>query len=93
MSPSPPSFLGFWHLNKSSIEIFDEDLEKYRPQRPLPHEWLPSAGACVTAFLWATLNVLFYLMGRWSIDFRRRAFYSPTDEVCAGAFVHGVLIW
>ena len=59
----------------------DDDLNgTVTKPRPLPHEWLPSAGACLFAFLWATLHALFYLLCRWSVDFKARAFFAPSPS-------------
>ena len=64
-----------------------DDDEKDPNERPLPHEWLPSAGACVALFLAATAHALFYLMLRWSIDFKVRVFFAPSRRVVAGSYV------
>ena len=64
-----------------------DDDEKDPNERPLPHEWLPSAGACVALFLAATAHALFYLMLRWSIDFKVRVFFAPSRRVVAGSYI------
>ena len=55
--------------------------------RPLPSEWLPSAATCVGIFLLACSHALFYLMCRWSVDFRLRWLYAPAKSVRAGCQV------
>ena len=59
--------------------------------RPLPSEWLPSAAACVGVFLLACSHALFYLMCRWSVDFRLRWLYAPATSVRPGCQVRWAL--
>ena len=58
-----------------------------KKERPLPSEWLPSAAVCVGIFLLACSHALFYLMCRWSIDFRLRQLYAPATDVKPGVIV------
>jgi hypothetical protein len=72
--------------DKAKDELAElEAIEK--KERPLPHEWLPSAGACVGLFLLCTANALFYLMCRWSMNFRLRAFFAPSSTVEPGVYL------
>jgi cation-transporting ATPase 13A1 len=72
--------------DKAKDELAElEAIEK--KERPLPHEWLPSAGACVALFLLCTANALFYLMCRWSMNFRLRAFFTPSSSVEPGVYL------
>ena len=57
-------------------------------ERPLPHEWLPSASACALLFVVFTLNALFYLGCHWSVGFKARALFAPlAGAPCDGAFL------
>ena len=58
-----------------------------KKERPLPSEWLPSAAVCVGIFLLACSHALFYLMCRWSVDFRLRQLYAPATDVKPGVVV------
>ena len=58
-----------------------------KKERPLPSEWLPSAAVCVGIFLLACSHALFYLMCRWSVDFRLRQLYAPATDVKPGVIV------
>jgi hypothetical protein len=51
----------------------DAFLNTTKKERPLPHEWLPSALACALIFISVTANALFYLLCHWSIGFKVRA--------------------
>jgi len=72
------------NASNSNSTVDEELAAEEKKQRPLPHEWLPSAGACVCLFGLATLHALFYLMCRWSISFRLRTFYTPSAAVEPG---------
>ena len=61
-----------------------------KKERPLPHEWLPSALACALLFASATLNCLFYLLTHWSVGFKASWFFSGQTEPKAGSYLYFV---
>ena len=74
-------------INASAANASDTNSEV---ARPLPHEWLPSALACVCLFFAMTSHALFYLLCHWSVSFRAKVFFSPATKVAAGCHVHFV---
>jgi len=75
-------------INASAANASDTNSTK--SSRPLPHEWLPSALACVCLFFAMTSHALFYLLCHWSVSFRAKVFFSPATKVAAGCHVHFV---
>ena len=75
-------------INASAANASDSNSTK--SSRPLPHEWLPSALACVCLFFAMTSHALFYLLCHWSVSFRAKVFFSPATKVAAGCHVHFV---
>ena len=63
---------------------------KAAEERPLPHEWLPSALACALLFAGATLNCLFYLLCHWLISFKARWLFGPERAPAAGRYLYFV---
>ena len=61
-----------------------------KKERPLPHEWLPSALACALLFLSVTANALFYLLCHWSVGFKASWLFAPEGEPRAGAYLYFV---
>ena len=61
-----------------------------KTERPLPHEWLPSALACALLFLSVTANCLFYLLCHWSTSFKARALFAPSTSLAVGKYLHFV---
>ena len=69
--------------DNATLPAFNET----KKERPLPHEWLPSALACALLFLSVTANVFFYLMCHWSTAFKVRALFAPTGTPAVGKFL------
>ena len=59
-----------------------------KTERPLPHEWLPSALACALLFIGVTANALFYLGCHWSVGFKARCLFSRVAEPAAGCYLY-----
>ena len=74
-------------LNASEAEAFRNLTES---ERPLPHEWLPSALSCALLFFVSTANALFYLAMHWSIRFKAKAVFASITEPVAGAHLYFV---
>uniref|UniRef100_A0A7S1J4X1 P-type ATPase A domain-containing protein n=1 Tax=Eutreptiella gymnastica TaxID=73025 RepID=A0A7S1J4X1_9EUGL len=56
---------------------------------PLPHAWLPSAGAAVALFATLTCHALFHLMCHWVLAFKAATLYKKANSLQAG---HHVLV-
>uniref|UniRef100_A0A7S2I2T1 Cation-transporting P-type ATPase N-terminal domain-containing protein n=1 Tax=Haptolina brevifila TaxID=156173 RepID=A0A7S2I2T1_9EUKA len=61
-----------------------------KTERPLPHEWLPSALACALLFASVTANIFFFLLCHWLTSFKLQALFGLTTEPKSGRFLHFV---
>ena len=72
----------------SSLKSLNTTIEK--KERPLPHEWLPSALACALLFVSVISNSLFYLLCHWSVGWKARWLFAPASEPEVGRYLYFV---
>eukprot|EP00756_Hemistasia_phaeocysticola_P025021 Hpha_TRINITY_DN15984_c2_g6::TRINITY_DN15984_c2_g6_i1::g.72856::m.72856/K14950/ATP13A1, SPF1; manganese-transporting P-type ATPase len=65
----------------------EEDEEDPMPPRPLPSQYLPSAGAVALLFSVVCLHILFHLVCHWQVWFRAKALFMPAASIQDGVYI------